>query len=171
MEKAELAFDARNIKFTILPCRVCRTTVMIACDDPAALYDIVVLHPSHEVFFGKDEVATWSNTEGGLHASLKDDIILRITEAGLTLHGAPLGYKRASNLARDQAPYTACTAKEFMTYYATDSGVTVQFLKDHGYRSAFVRSCNQYDFPHWEMARITDDDFDRLNEIIFGDNS
>lgn len=160
MDRDEKPFTLNGIKFVPVGCRVCKAGLLIACDDPAALYDIYVKHPTHEVYLGReDEVATWSqDAEGRFGANYKDNIILRIEEAGLTIHGVPMGYRRQPELKKDLAPYTSCTAKQFMEFYATDSGVTVQFLKDHHRKPIFVQSCSQYHFPHWEMGYINEPD-------------
>ena len=65
----------------------------------------------------------------------------------------------------DGSPYTDGNADEFMAVYAAGSNVTVEALKERGRQPFYCSGCNDYDFPHWEMGRVTDDAFDRRNQI------
>lgn len=54
---------------------------------------------------------------------------------------------------------------EFEADYARRSGISVERLRALGRVPRYVSHCFEYDEPHWEMGRVTDDDFDRRNEI------
>lgn len=64
-----------------------------------------------------------------------------------------------------ETPITDGTAEQFFEHYARESNVTVAFLKECGRVPRYVSGCGDYDFPHWEMGRENDDNFDRRNEI------
>ena len=67
-------------------------------------------------------------------------------------------------MKKDEAPYSGGTAEEFMEKYALGSGVTIESLKEYGRVPIYVSACAEYDFPHWEMGRVSDDACDRRNE-------
>src|SRR5690606_37129269 len=54
---------------------------------------------------------------------------------------------------------------DFEQAYAERSGVSVEFLRSVGRVPFYCSGCDDYDFPHWEMGRMSDDAFDRRHEI------
>lgn len=66
--------------------------------------------------------------------------------------------------AKDQ-PIVGGRADEFMARYAADIGISVGQLREWGREPFYCSGCSDYDYPHWEMGRVTDDAFDRRNEI------
>lgn len=60
--------------------------------------------------------------------------------------------------------YVGGTADEFMLAWA-QGRTNVALARKFGRVPYYCLGCDVADYPHWEMGRETDDDFDRRNEI------
>lgn len=67
----------------------------------------------------------------------------------------------------DDAEREAVTGPEwgFWAWYSIHAGVSVKRLQAMGRRVAWVERCDVHPYPHWEMRRASDDDFDRRDEV------
>ncbi len=154
-----------------LTCKRCGQVCPVAVDEIESMKGLMVIHKKGGAHSIEDEygskVSIWQVLDGRVSVPMENDSIVRISkyELGMPGHAATLGYVKKADLPGDQAPYSGGTAEQFMAMYAWDSGVEVDVLREHGRTPVYVSQCSEYDFPHWEMGRVSDDAIDRRNQI------